>query len=464
MTSKQKQKQSCHTATAAALLVAAGLLSLPAADALVSPVLSRTCSSQTRTTSSAAATAAATVTVALPMSSFDRGWDNDNFLESLGSGGGTGSSNSDPEEDIGTSDAIERANDEYYRQSRYGRPPPPTTAMSSVTDAAAEIYSYSYNKDLAPEAESVAQPPQSQPQRKTTTTADENAFTTGAQPLPPEAVARIKASHEDDREEASQGGARFRALMERAKQQQHHRRTTVNPLLAQTQTGTTTPPSQIMTPEEIAGLSIDEQARLYREFFYVQQKNRQQPQNQAQNQQQNQAQTQTTQTQRFSLASTDSNYLAAGTGFDGRKIGRNRDSDAISNASDVYFARLKRDSTTRNLARYRGDDATANDVFHDPSIAEIEAPVNPYLEEQRKRMMDVVETVPEEMLLFREFDDDEKTKGAAGSPPSRPPARASGVSYRERVARVREERRAKKKNNPPGGSTGSTGTGNPHSY
>ena len=62
---------------------------------------------------------------------------------------------------------------------------------------------------------------------------------------------------------------------------------------------------------------------------------------------------------------------------------------------------------SRNLARYAGDDVKANDVFHDPEISKIEAPTNPYLEERRARERDMIETIPEEMLIFQEYDSSE---------------------------------------------------------
>merc|ERR1712157_625797 len=111
------------------------------------------------------------------------------------------------------------------------------------------------------------------------------------------------------------------------------------------------------------------QARLYREFFYVQQqklagKDSSQPPTSLKGQPQQQESFSSSAAARSptSMGSSSSNYLEAGIGFDGRKIGRNKDADAISNASDVYFAQLKKDSTTRDLARYSGDDTKANDV------------------------------------------------------------------------------------------------------
>lgn len=64
-----------------------------------------------------------------------------------------------------------------------------------------------------------------------------------------------------------------------------------------------------------------------------------------------------------------------------RKVGRNRDADAIQNTSDVYFAQLKRDSTVRGIARIRGDDEKANAVFQDEKIEELKNMIseNPHL-------------------------------------------------------------------------------------
>lgn len=467
------------------------------------------------------------------MSNWDSGgWDNDNFLDSLGRGNTV---NDEDVSDGNRNDAIDRANDEYYEQSRYGRPavvdmdtvgasgpadvnsystttsssrlsyadslqqqrqqnlqqqqqhqshqqqPSPTTTsrlsyanslqqhqqqpqqqqqpppnsnisdnMAAMSDAAAEVYAYSYNKNVdAPSAgsSSISASPPVDPNATT-----EQQAPTGEPSLSPDLVNKAKASHDDEKEEAAQGGSRFRDLMERAKekqpeeaqllevqrqeQQQLAQQRLQNPLLAATTAtppvvdNSIVPPSSIMTPEELMNLSIEEQARLYREFFYVQQQKQKSMQEQLQPHQ-----------QAKSIGSTPDNYLQADIGFDGRKIGRNRDADAISNASDVYFARLKRDSTTRNIARYSGDHAKANDVFHDPTIQDIKAPVNPYLEDQQKRMRDVIETVPEEMLVFQDYEDPETTlsKDEMQS--------YSGISYKEKMEQKKRERDEKRKRN-----------------
>jgi hypothetical protein len=394
------------------------------------------------------------------------GWDNDNFLDSLGGG----NNNNDNEE------AMDRANEEYFQQSKYGRPTavdyeesaPSSSAptsyaeslqqrreqaqqqqrqmdfphrynnnnnnnndasndMTAVSDAAAEIYAYSYNKNVdAPAAVGttgfdapVGNPGGESPLPPLPVQNTEG--TVEADPLTSDLVAKIKASHDDEKEEASQGGSRFRELMMRAQDVQPTTPSPPQPTFSFVDDAAITPPSSIMTPEELANLSTEEQARLYREFFYVQQQNKQQQQSH-----------QSTAPNYKSIGSTPDNYLQAGYGFDGRKIGRNRDSDAVSNSGDVYFAQLKKDSTTRNLARYSGDDAKANAIFHDPSIQEIVAPVNPYLEDQQRRMRDVVETIPEEMMVFQEYNDP-----AGQTMTAEELASQSGVSYKQKM----EERR-----------------------
>lgn len=124
----------------------------------------------------------------------------------------------------------------------------------------------------------------------------------------------------------------------------------------------------------------------------------------------------------------------------------------------MYFARLKRDSTTRNLARYSGDHGKANDVFHDPAIQDIKAPVNPYLEDQRRRQLNVVETVPEEMLVFREFDQEtERLRTAAAN------VNSAGISYKQRIAQKQDERQRKslQQGGPPAAAKASRANASP---
>ena len=224
--------------------------------------------------------------------------------------------------------------------------------------------------------------------------------------LTPDMKAKIMASHTED-EEQSGGGHKFRDLMERAKaaaargqpQQQQQQR------MQQQQQ-----PQSVQLPPEAADLPLDVQARMYSELQWRQ-----------------------SNPQVANYATPQ--YQMNGIGIDGRKVGRNRDSDMISNDSDVYMARLKRDSTTRNLARYAGDDARANDVFHDEEgLAAIQGPEeNPYLKERRVRERDMVETVPEEMLLFQEYDEEQQQDGQQ---------QQQSVNYRDRLRQIQEERRS----------------------
>jgi hypothetical protein len=67
----------------------------------------------------------------------------------------------------------------------------------------------------------------------------------------------------------------------------------------------------------------------------------------------------------------------------GRPVGRNRDADSIANASDLYFAQLKRDSNVRVVARINGEEDRSEAVFEDPGIEDLKELLheNPYLKE-----------------------------------------------------------------------------------
>ena len=322
-------------------------------------------------------------------------WDNDDFLESLSQGGGGGNENESGNTNDQTNDADDIA----------------------TTNIIAENYAYSYNKNIDAAA-------------AVGTTAADNAAndndndTTGTSiNLADDYVSKVKAFHNDDMEEASQGGSRFRELIEKARekhdQQQQQQQIPLPPLQI--------PPSSIMTEEEIANLSIDEQARLYRELFYVHQHN-----SNDNNNKENQK----------SIGSTTDNYLENGVyGFDGKKIGRNRDVETISSEADVYFAKLKRDSTSRNIARYSGDDQTANTILlrdGDPSLFDdITFETNPYLREQQQRMQqEFLETAPEEMVIYQE----DTTDTATTHDETTTTATNSGISYKQKLEQKKQER------------------------
>ncbi|KAL3914983.1 MAG: hypothetical protein SGILL_005858 [Bacillariaceae sp.] len=371
---------------------------------------------------------------------------------------------------------------QYQRHQRYGQAPPPPQQHQQPQ----------YGQATPPPPQQQYQQQQYQQQQQQQTPPPENAFTSddfpsgdieGTAPVSEDAKAKIKARNESPEEEASQGGERFRQMVEKAKSQaqqqpsgysqpppqqlqqsmQQQQQQLQQPMTAAASTGAANPMMQQLPPDAL-NLPIEEQARLFREIMarqQMQQMNRPfpvpqgQPQQQQQQQQygqqpqymqqppppqqqQQQQQQQYGQPQQQQLYSPPppppppqpANFLAPGVGFDGRKIGRNRDADTIANTADCYFAQLKRDSTTRNFARYSGDDDKANDVFHDPSIQDIEPPeTNPYLEDRRKRERDLLETVPEEMLLFQDFEGEDEVDKTF-----------SGISYKDKVAQLRAKR------------------------
>ena len=125
---------------------------------------------------------------------------------------------------------------------------------------------------------------------------------------------------------------------------------------------------------------------------------------------------------------------------DGRRIGRNRDADAVVNSADVYFAQLKKDSQVRNRARYEGDHDTAEAVFGDPALQEIKLHVNPYMEEQRRKELAMLDTAPEEMInpdFFRPAAPLDKSD--------------TGISYKEKLQQMRQKKQQKQQQ-PPGGT------------
>lgn len=149
--------------------------------------------------------------------------------------------------------------------------------------------------------------------------------------------------HEEDE---SPGGSRFKELLDKA--QQAEPKPAGGPILYSPMVGISPP-----TPPSMDSLSVEEQARMFREMMQNQQ---QQPMMPA---------------------------PAPQRRTEPRKQGRNRDADTISNTADLYFAQLKRDSTVRTIARYTGDVDKANAVFQDPGVEELNHLIktNPYLKE-----------------------------------------------------------------------------------
>jgi hypothetical protein len=166
-------------------------------------------------------------------------------------------------------------------------------------------------------------------------------------------------------EEEAQGTSRFGAMMEAAKQGAEESQAPFsidNPFI------NPPPPPKPTNPGD---LSVEEQARLFREMML--EKNSAPFQNSAQ--------------PPPPVANPPEfiNYAPRESKTDkaGRPVGRNRDADQISNAGDVYFAQLKRDSTVRTLQRIRGEDDAADEVFADEGIGELGSILqkNPHLQE-----------------------------------------------------------------------------------
>lgn len=156
---------------------------------------------------------------------------------------------------------------------------------------------------------------------------------------------------DDESRDGDQGGSRLKEIMAKAQRAKSAEpaaegfRPIENPFL--------TPPTTSTHNTNLEGLSVEEQARRFREMM----QNGEPP-------------------ARAPLPSPQ-NLSDRGP----RPEGRNRDADTISNTADLYFAQLKRDSSVRGIARIHGDDETAQQVFADKGIKELESMVyeNPYL-------------------------------------------------------------------------------------
>ena len=149
-------------------------------------------------------------------------------------------------------------------------------------------------------------------------------------------------------QDGDQGGSRFKDILAQAQQAQDQPafRPMKNPFID--------PPAP--APADPAELSVEEQARMFREMM---QNGGAVPPPAAANPQRR-------------VSRTDSG---------GRPVGRNRDADTIANTADLYFAQLKRDSTVRGIARLHGDYEAAEKVFEDEGIKELDGMLqtNPYL-------------------------------------------------------------------------------------
>jgi hypothetical protein len=293
------------------------------------------------------------------------GWDNEDYLEALSRG---------PE-------AIDAANAQYQKYSRFG-------SMKLAGDDDDEGNDFGGGAgDLSP----VGEP-------------DDIGSVPGASGLSAEQLDRIK--RDNDAEGASGGGARFQQMLQRAQQQAPSR---PPPLPPPQVTPPSSPAGGSALPAGFENLSVEAQAALFRQLMMT------------------------------PNPATDDAPPAqwppapgprppatgqAAMSADGRRIGRNRDADAIVNTSDVYFAQLKLDSSTRNQARYSGDSETADAVFANPAIKEIALHTNPYLEESRRQEQALLDTVAEEMLVFQKYDQQQ---------PAAPNLSDRGISYKDKL-------------------------------
>lgn len=172
-----------------------------------------------------------------------------------------------------------------------------------------------------------------------------------------------KGDNEEEEEDVGSGSSRFKDLLKAARQSGAsgaHRmpHSIENPFLNPPSSSIANPfKSLASNPDE---LSVEEQARLFREMMAQQQTD--------------------------GLLSSPTPLPAepkrvARTDRAGRPVGRNRDADSIANTSDLYFAQLKRDSTVRTLARHRGEVDIAEKVFEDEGIKQLDDLLkkNPYL-------------------------------------------------------------------------------------
>lgn len=208
---------------------------------------------------------------------------------------------------------------------------------------------------------------------------------------------KSQPENEEDEVASSSGGSRFKEILELAKQQPEPEpafRPIMNPFLA---------PPQPSSPEE---LSVEEQARKYREMMEG----------------------------GVAPKGVDLGPPAvrvSKTDRAGRPVGRNRDADSIANTSDLYFAQLKRDSSVRGLALRRGDEEEAQKVFADEGIRELENILvkNPYLQGQRDKEQNLIDTIPEEFV--KSYLD--------GNTLSEEERNSSGVSYKEMLRQKRQK-------------------------
>lgn len=110
----------------------------------------------------------------------------------------------------------------------------------------------------------------------------------------------------------------------------------------------------------------------------------------------------------------------------------NRDAYEITNPADVYFAQLKRDSTIRTKARKAGDIETANSAFADEGVKALSNYLSPELIKSRRENLakngSEFETSRDEMIIpYAEEEEVDKSY--------------AGVSYRQKLQERMEKRK-----------------------
>mmetsp|Transcript_797 Transcript_797/g.1258 ORF Transcript_797/g.1258 Transcript_797/m.1258 type:complete len:729 (+) Transcript_797:137-2323(+) len=226
-------------------------------------------------------------------------------------------------------------------------------------------------------------------------------------------------SASDTSDESSQGGTRLQQLMAQAKNAESQPQgprpqpMTYKPPVYNPPNAAQEPPAAAPTQPgmpSLDNLSVEEQAELFRRFMAGGQQLPQPVE---------------------APAPSSAPVMRGGVDRQGRKIGRNKDSDTIANSSDLYFAQLKADSTIRTIARYSGDDNTAANVMGHEAIQEIAdtMKVNPYLEAQKEEERKLLETSEDELLSLIQITER----------PQHEPS-YTGISFRDKLRQAKEKK------------------------
>jgi len=316
------------------------------------------------------------------LSMIGNGWDNDNFLESLGQGGS----------------AMADANDEYYKQSSQNEELRRWKEDLQARQLEEEEKRRQENTigakgGYAASPEDIMNLELDQLQRKVKANEDNNPAVEKTQS--PEEVDRMKRQVKAN-EDNPTGGSKFQLLMQRAKQTPQATAPYPPPMPPQHQTLDTYASQQQQQQYQPPPLQLFDQYGNPVTFppqpqFYDQNGNPiylQPPQQPPQPQQQQ------LQPPQYSALPSPPPPTP-----NDRRVGRNKDADAIANSADVYFAQLKRDSTIRTTARIAGDVETANQAMVHPDIEKMKHLIqkNPYLDAER------AEKQREEEIAYQRF-------------------------------------------------------------